>query len=59
MLGVSLLQELGLDYIRLERQRDGHYRYLGWTTPLADNNGSPEKPNGGFSRGALIFRYQK
>jgi hypothetical protein len=26
-LAVDLLKDLGLDYIRLERQRDGHYRY--------------------------------
>jgi hypothetical protein len=40
-LAVSLLKELGLDYIRLNRGRDGHYRYHAWTVPLIDGNGSP------------------
>ena len=41
-LGVDLLEELGLDYIRLEPQRSGHYRYRAWNTPLIEHNGSPK-----------------
>jgi hypothetical protein len=30
-LAVDLLKDLGLEYIRLERQRDGHHRYPAWS----------------------------
>ena len=40
-LGVSLLKELGLDYVRLEPQANGRYRYHAWSVPLVDGNGSP------------------
>jgi hypothetical protein len=39
-LAISLLKELGLDYVRLEPQRGGHYRYHAWNTPLIEHNGS-------------------
>jgi hypothetical protein len=38
-LGISLLKELGLDYVRLEPQGSGRFRYLAWSVPLVDNNG--------------------
>jgi hypothetical protein len=38
---ISLLKRLDLDYVELERQRDG-YRYLAWSNPVpAIRNGSP------------------
>jgi len=40
-LAVNLLKELGLDYVRLERQANGRYKYLAWSVPLVDHNGSP------------------
>jgi hypothetical protein len=40
-LAVDLLKELGLDYLRLERQRNGYYRYHPWSVPLLSGNGSP------------------
>jgi hypothetical protein len=40
-LGVTLLKELGLDYVRLEPQHNGQFRYLAWNVPLLDGNGSP------------------
>ena len=40
-LAVDLLEELGLDYVRLEPQWDGHYRYYAWSVPLTNGNGSP------------------
>ena len=42
VLAVGLLKELGLDYIRLERQRGGHYRYRAWSVPFVVGNGSPK-----------------
>jgi hypothetical protein len=41
-LAISLLKELGMDYIQLKRQGNGHYHYYGWTTPLVDGNGTPK-----------------
>lgn len=41
-LAVHLLKNLGLDHIRLIPTKDGHYRYVAWTTPLVDGNGSPK-----------------
>jgi hypothetical protein len=38
---VRLLKRLGLSTIRLERE-DGHYRYVAWSVPLVDGNGSPK-----------------
>jgi len=49
-LAVSLLKELGLDYVRLERERNGRYRYHGWTVPLVDSNGSPRISRRGVVR---------
>jgi hypothetical protein len=40
-LGVQLLQELGLTYVRLEPGNAARYRYVAWNTPLIDTNGSP------------------
>jgi hypothetical protein len=40
-LAVNLLKELGLEYIRLEPQWDGHYHYYAWSVPLISGNGSP------------------
>jgi hypothetical protein len=44
----DLLKDLGLDYIRLERQCDSHHRYHAWSVPLVIDNGSPgrSKPGG-------------
>jgi hypothetical protein len=53
-LAIRLLQKLGLDNIRLERQRDGRYRYHAWNVPLADGNGSPR-----IIRQGVITRCQK
>ena len=53
-LGVSLLRKLRLDYIRLEPQGDGRYRYLAWNVPLVDGNGSPP-----ILRQGVIARCQK
>jgi hypothetical protein len=44
---VSLLKEQGVDYLRLELQREGHYQYHGWTLPLISGNGSPGISNRG------------
>jgi hypothetical protein len=38
---IRLLARLGLDNITLERQRDGHYTYRAWNTPIIAHNGSP------------------
>jgi hypothetical protein len=38
ILAVSLLKELGLDYVRLEPECDGHYRYLAWNAPKLQSN---------------------
>jgi hypothetical protein len=40
-LGVKLLEQLGLDYIRLEPGRDGRYRYVAWSVAPIAGNGSP------------------
>jgi hypothetical protein len=40
-IAVSLLTELGLQYLRLERLPDGSFRYFGWTIPPVGGNGSP------------------
>ena len=40
-LGVELLEELGLTYVRLEPGSAGHYRYVAWNTLFIDGNGSP------------------
>ena len=42
LLGIELLDELGLTNVRLERRRDGSFKYHAWTTPLVDGNGSPK-----------------
>jgi hypothetical protein len=52
-LAVSLLKTLGLDYVRLEPGRNGHYRYHAWNAPLVDGNGSPR-----VSRQGAIRRHQ-
>jgi hypothetical protein len=49
-LGIDLLKELGLDYLRLEPQRGGYYRYRAWNTPLRENNGSPKTVKRGKAR---------
>jgi hypothetical protein len=48
-LGVNLLKKLDLTHIRLERQKDGSFRYHGWTVSPVDGNGSP-----GVSRRGLV-----
>jgi hypothetical protein len=49
-LGVSLLKELGLDYVRLERQGVGYYRYHAWKVPLMEDNGSTRISRRGMIR---------
>ena len=49
----DLLKDLGLDYIRLEQQRDGHYRYHAWSVPLVSGNGSPGISKRGKIRGKV------
>ena len=49
-LAIHLLKELGLDYVRLERQPDGQYRYQAWSVPWVPNNGSPGKTKRGKIR---------
>ena len=49
-LGVLLLKELGLDYVHLEPQRKGHYRYLAWNVIVVDGNGSPRVSRRGVIR---------
>jgi hypothetical protein len=38
---IALLKTLGLTYIRLEPDKEGKFRFLAWSTPLIDGNGSP------------------
>jgi hypothetical protein len=40
-LAINLLKKFGLDYVRLEPERAGHYRYHAWTVPRIESNGSP------------------
>jgi hypothetical protein len=50
-LALSILKELGLDYIRLEPDRSGQYRYYGWAVPpLVDTNGHAKRPRRGVVR---------
>jgi hypothetical protein len=49
-LAISLLKELGLDYIRLERQINGHYHYHAWTSPLKETNGHAKHSRRGTVR---------
>jgi hypothetical protein len=39
-VAIDLLEKLGLENIRLEQQRDGHYTYRAWNTPIVEHNGS-------------------
>ena len=48
--GVEILEALGLDYVHLERQPDGQYRYHAWSEPLVWSNGSPGKTKRGKIR---------
>jgi hypothetical protein len=34
------MAKFNLDYVRLERQRDGYCVYYAWNTPIAAHNGS-------------------
>jgi hypothetical protein len=52
-LAITLLEELGLSNIRLERRADGTYCYHARTVPLIDGNGSP-----GVSRRGLVRQNQ-
>ena len=49
-VAVDLLEKLGMDTIKLERQRDGHYTYRAWNTPLAERNGSAKIVRHGRTR---------
>jgi hypothetical protein len=40
-VAIDLLEKLGLENIRLEQQRDGHYSYRAWNSPIVEHNGSP------------------
>lgn len=33
LLGIELLEKLGVSYLRLEPDSNGKFRYVGWTTP--------------------------
>jgi hypothetical protein len=48
--GIDFLEELGLTHVRLERRRDGSFKYLAWTTPSVDGNGSPKITKHGIAR---------
>jgi hypothetical protein len=50
LLAVELLKELGLSHIRLQRRKDGSFRYLAWSTPLIDHNGSSKVTRRGIVR---------
>jgi hypothetical protein len=39
-VAVDLLEKLGLDNIKLEHQRGGHYSYRAWNAPIVEHNGS-------------------
>ena len=54
LLGINLLEELGLNDVRLEPQRDGRYRYVAWTVPLVEGNGRLR-----LSRQGIIAQRQK
>jgi hypothetical protein len=49
-LAVNLLKELGVDYVRLERQPVGGYGYRAWSVPLIVNNGFAGKAKRGKVR---------
>ena len=40
-LAISLLKELGLTHVRLEKLKDGFYHYVAWNTPTPANNAHP------------------
>jgi hypothetical protein len=41
LLGIDLLEKLGVSNIRLERKPDGTYRYYAWSVSPIHHNGSP------------------
>ncbi|MBV8227220.1 MAG: hypothetical protein JO232_18735 [Verrucomicrobia bacterium] len=45
-VAIDLLQKLDLDNITLEHQRDGHYIYRAWSSPIVEHNGSPRTKRG-------------
>jgi hypothetical protein len=40
-VAIDLLAKFNLDYVRLERQRDGYCVYYAWNAPIIAHNGSP------------------
>jgi hypothetical protein len=45
-LAIDLLQQLGLDNIKLEAKEDGRYRYYAWSPILVAGNGAPRSHRG-------------
>jgi len=44
LLAITLLERLGLQYLRLEPATRGRYRYYGWTPAAYAANGAPPPP---------------
>ena len=53
VLGMALLKVLGLDFIRIKREGDGHYTFEAWTIPETEHNGSGKKV---VKRGSLSLK---
>jgi hypothetical protein len=50
---MALLKVLGLDFIRIKREGDGHYTFEAWTIPETEHNGSGKKV---VKRGSLSLK---
>ena len=42
LLAIELLEKLGLEYLKLQPNTRGGYRYHGWTVPPVADNGAPK-----------------
>jgi hypothetical protein len=49
-LAITLLDRLGLQYIRLKPRKGGSFEYVAWSAPLVDGNGSPRVSRRGVVR---------
>jgi hypothetical protein len=48
LLAIELLEKLGVANLRLEPDRHGRYRYVGWSLPLTVGSGSLPKSKCGW-----------